>query len=192
MNTEFLNELAKAQNVKSDIELLRKAVSIESITGNEWRFTKFLQGQIEELGFATSTRKFDVNRENVWESDDVISSFPHLLFFGGGLYIDPIFPDYQIQAIVSSEPSASKSDLYNVEIPDYSAIDYYTMIDEKLTGKPSVGDSLVFGFRGQAFVTRAYIAGVKGVDSGIHEVTSIENCFNREANQSVKNDDPNP
>lgn len=97
--------------------------------------------------------------------------------FGGGLYIDPIFPDYQVQAIVSPEPSANKSDLYKVEIPDYSAIDYYAMIDEKSSGKPSVGDSVVFGFRGQAFVTRSYIAGVKGVDSEDPEVTSIENCF---------------
>lgn len=82
MSTEYLNELARAQDVKSDIELLRKAVSIESITGNEWRFTKFLQGQMEELGFATSTGKFDTNRENVWGSNDVNSSFPHLLFIG--------------------------------------------------------------------------------------------------------------
>ena len=37
--------------------------------------------------------------------------------FGGGLYIDPVFPDYQVRAIVAREPTATVEALRNVEIP---------------------------------------------------------------------------
>lgn len=97
--------------------------------------------------------------------------------FGGGLYIDPVFPKYQVRALVSSSPTISRSALRNVEIPDYSAIDYYAMIDSDSDQNPAPGDTVVFGFRGQAFVTRALVAGIKGVDSGMPELTSIENGF---------------
>ncbi|MGU9958023.1 MAG: alanine racemase [Arenicellales bacterium WSBS_2016_MAG_OTU3] len=99
--------------------------------------------------------------------------------FGGGLYIDPVFPKYQVQALVAAEPTSDKSALLDVEIPDYSAIDYYGMIDATGPQKPKTGDTVVFGFRGQAFVTRANIVGVSGVASGNPQVTSIEDIFAR-------------
>ena len=37
------------------------------------------------------------------------------LCFGGGLYIDPVFPDYDIKAIVSRTPETGKSALMSVE-----------------------------------------------------------------------------
>ena len=49
--------------------------------------------------------------------------------FGGGLYIDPVFPDYAVKAIVSREPTAASAALRTVEIPPPAAIDYYGMID---------------------------------------------------------------
>jgi predicted amino acid racemase len=82
--------------------------------------------------------------------------------FGGGLYIDPVFPDYQLKCIVSREPSVAASALRNVEIPAPAAIDYYGMIDTG-TGPVEIGDSVVFGFRPQAFVTRANVVGLSGV-----------------------------
>lgn len=97
--------------------------------------------------------------------------------FGGGLYIDPVFPKYDVKALVSSEPTSSKSALASVEIPDYSAIDYYGMIDATGPVKPNSGDTVIFGFRGQAFVTRANVVGVSGVASGKPAVTTIENIF---------------
>lgn len=97
--------------------------------------------------------------------------------FGGGLYIDPVFPKYQVQALVSAEPTASRSALRDVEIPDYSAIDYYAMIDATGPKQPGPGDTVVFGFRGQAFVTRALVAGISGISSGNPVVTTIENSF---------------
>lgn len=97
--------------------------------------------------------------------------------YGGGLYIDPIFPKYDVKAVVSGEPTASRSALASVEIPDYSAIDYYGMIDATGPVKPRAGDSVVFGFRGQGFVTRANVAGISGISTGNPRVTTIENSF---------------
>jgi predicted amino acid racemase len=97
--------------------------------------------------------------------------------FGGGLYIDPVFPKYDVKAIVSPEPTSSRDAQASVEIPDYSAIDYYGMIDATGPVKPNTGDTVIFGFRGQAFVTRANIVGVSGISSGTPQVTTIENIF---------------
>ncbi len=97
--------------------------------------------------------------------------------FGGGLYIDPVFPKYQVQALVSSEPTTDRRALRDVEVPDYSAIDYYAMIDAAAPRPPRQGDTVVFGFRGQAFVTRALVVGLRGVSTGTPRVTTIENGF---------------
>ncbi|WP_299989569.1 alanine racemase [uncultured Ruegeria sp.] len=97
--------------------------------------------------------------------------------FGGGLYVDPVFPKYDVRALIASEPTSSRKALASVEIPDYSAIDYYGMIDATGPVQPKTGDTVVFGFRGQAFVTRANIVGVSGVASGTPAVTTIENIF---------------
>ncbi|MEM9106858.1 MAG: alanine racemase, partial [Pseudomonadota bacterium] len=63
--------------------------------------------------------------------------------FGGGLYIDPVFPDYDVQAVVAREPTTDVSAMASVEIPPPSAIDYYGMIDTSGTVKPEAGDSVV-------------------------------------------------
>ncbi|TPI14535.1 YhfX family PLP-dependent enzyme [Mesorhizobium sp. B4-1-3] len=97
--------------------------------------------------------------------------------FGGGFYIDPIFPNYDVKAIVSAEPTTAASALKSVEVPPPSAIDYYAMIDASGTKAPRPGDSAVFGFRGQAFVTRAYVVGVSGISKGKPVVETIENGF---------------
>ena len=99
--------------------------------------------------------------------------------FGGGLYIDPVFPDYQVKAIVAREPTASVAALRNVELPVPAAIDYYGMIDASCGSKPKVGDSVVFGFRAQAFVTRAYVAGVAGLSRGDPVVEELSDGFGR-------------
>ncbi|HEY1943882.1 MAG TPA: alanine racemase [Roseiarcus sp.] len=101
--------------------------------------------------------------------------------FGGGLYIDPVFPDYPLKAIVSREPTAAADRLAPVEIPAPNAIDYYGMIDATGLVKPSVGDSVVFGFRPQAFVTRAYVAGVSGLSRGAPKVETISDALGRTA-----------
>jgi predicted amino acid racemase len=97
--------------------------------------------------------------------------------FGGGFYIDPIFPDYPVKALVSPEPTVAADALREVEVPPPSAIDYYAMIDATGPRAPEPGDTAVFGFRGQAFVTRAYVVGVSGISTGTPRVETIENGF---------------
>jgi len=115
-----------------------------------------------------------------------VSEVSHLIgseafCFGGGLYIDPVFPDYQVKAIVSRAPTVSASALASVEIPVPAAIDYYGMIDATGAVKPRIGDSVVFGFRPQAFVTRAYVVGVSGLSAGAPHVETIHDALGRPA-----------
>ena len=60
-------------------------------------------------------------------------------------------------------------------------IDYYAMIDATGPKAPKPGDSAIFGFRGQAFVTRAYVVGVSGISTGNPVVETIENSFGETA-----------
>ena len=101
--------------------------------------------------------------------------------FGGGLYIDPVFPDYQVKAIVARESTSESSALAPVAIPAPASIDYYGMMDATGPVRPRVGDSVVFGFRPQAFVTRAYVVGVAGLASGKIRVETIHDAFGRPA-----------
>jgi predicted amino acid racemase len=101
--------------------------------------------------------------------------------FGGGLYIDPVFPDYEVRAIVSREPTSSAVALRKVEIPPPAAIDYYGMIEANGAKRPEVGDSVVFGFRPQAFVTRAYVVGIAGLSTGRPAVEAVYDAFGRRA-----------
>jgi predicted amino acid racemase len=90
--------------------------------------------------------------------------------FGGGMYVDPVFPTYQITAEVGPAPDATIA--CNATLPPPSSIDYYGQLSsESYTAR--TGDSVVFGFRIQAFVTRAYTAGVAGISSGKPTVESI-------------------
>lgn len=100
---------------------------------------------------------------------------------GGGFYIDPIFPDYDVKALVGAEPTVAASALRSVEVPPPSAIDYYAMIDAAGPSAPRPGDTAVFGFRGQAFVTRAFVVGVSGISKGQPKVETIENGFGETA-----------
>ena len=101
--------------------------------------------------------------------------------FGGGLYIDPVFPDYEVKALVGHEPAWAAANLASVELPAPSAIDYYGMIDCSQRAAQS-GDSVIFAFRGQAFVTRSFVAGVSGIAAGAPQVDCIENIFGQTEN----------
>jgi predicted amino acid racemase len=91
--------------------------------------------------------------------------------FGGGMYVDPVFPPYQVRAVVGR--AAGSTRLLDATLPPPSSIDYYGQLD--LGGRPGVsaGDSVVFGFRIQAFVTRAYTAGIAGLAEGTPRVAGI-------------------
>ena len=55
------------------------------------------------------------------------------------------------------------------------------MIDAGGANAPRPGDTAVFGFRGQAFVTRAYVVGVAGISKSAPVVETIENGFGEAA-----------
>jgi predicted amino acid racemase len=90
--------------------------------------------------------------------------------FGGGMYVDPVFGDYPITAEVGPAPDATVT--CHATLPPPSAIDYYGQLScDGYTAR--TGDSVVFGFRIQAFVTRAYTAGITGISSGQPVVQGI-------------------
>lgn len=96
--------------------------------------------------------------------------------FGGGMYIDPVFPDYPVRALIGAEPTVADDALATVEIPPPSAIDYYSIIQEEGERIRS-GDTVIFGFRIQAFVTRAFVVCLRGVATGQPVIECVENGF---------------
>lgn len=97
--------------------------------------------------------------------------------FGGGLYIDPVFPPYQVRAVVSHEPGADT--VHDVELPPPAAIDYYGTIAARGGRLPEVGDTVVFGFRQQSFFHRPFTVGISGLASGAPTCGAIHDAFGR-------------
>jgi predicted amino acid racemase len=91
--------------------------------------------------------------------------------FGGGMYVDPVFPPYQVRAVVGRDAGATR--LLDATLPPAEAIDYYGQLAVGDGRSATTGESVVFGFRAQAFVTRAYTAGVNGVGTGNPTVAGI-------------------
>lgn len=97
------------------------------------------------------------------------------LCFGGGLYIDPVLGEYQASALVARDPSDLDLPPVPADIPSPAAIDYYAHLHPPEGRVVEEGASVLFGFRMQAFVTRARIVGISGVQSGS---LSVEGCWN--------------
>jgi predicted amino acid racemase len=101
--------------------------------------------------------------------------------FGGGLYIDPVFGDYQVRALVADRPGLADARPLDASIPPPEAIDYYGQLDWNQGTAPRTGATVVFGFRPQAFVTRAWMVGITGVSAGRPEVAGIWTTDGRNA-----------
>jgi predicted amino acid racemase len=101
--------------------------------------------------------------------------------FGGGLYIDPVFGDYQVRALLADRPGLEDARTVDASIPPPAAIDYYAQLDVDGGPAPRTGATVVFGFRPQAFVTRAYVVGIAGVSTGRPDVAGIWTTDGREA-----------
>jgi predicted amino acid racemase len=82
--------------------------------------------------------------------------------FGGGLYVDPVFDPYPINALVGHDVDEALGSRVLAELPPPSSIDYYGQLEEPA----AIGASVVFGFRAQAFVTRANVVALRGVGDG--------------------------
>jgi len=102
--------------------------------------------------------------------------------FGGGLYVDPVFPEYDVRALIGNTPKTAFRQQLSVTFPPATAIDYYGIISEEGSHNVLVGDSVVFGFRPQAFVTRAYVSAVSGIHNGQPKVEGVFNTYGRITN----------
>jgi len=94
------------------------------------------------------------------EVTDIRASQAYVL--GGGLYIDPVIPPYQVRAFVGKDGDQALVNIANADLGSPAGIDYYGLLDGG-SARVEIGDSVVFGFRVQAFVTRAQIAVVRAV-----------------------------
>lgn len=101
--------------------------------------------------------------------------------FGGGMYIDPLFKPYEVKAFVGRTPEAALKSPVTCEIPSPAAIDYYGILQPEAGRIVHAGDSVVFGFRAQAFVTRAYVVPVSGIAAGNPQVEGIFTTDGRKA-----------
>ena len=97
--------------------------------------------------------------------------------FGGGLYIDPVFGDYEVRALVAHDPSEVSTDPVRVDMPHPAAIDYYAKLRPEDRRTVSEGATVVFGFRVQSFVTRAFVVGLEGLSKDRPRVAGVWNCF---------------
>ena len=58
-------------------------------------------------------------------------------------------------------------------VPDPAMIDYYGQLHPEPHHRAAVGDTVIFGFRAQAFFARAHIVPIAGVGSGRPEAKGV-------------------
>jgi predicted amino acid racemase len=104
---------------------------------------------------------------------------------GGGLYVDPVIPPYQLRALVGSDGEKALAARADAELMPLGGIDYYALLDRR-SAKVEIGDSVVFGFRAQAFVTRAYVAVIRGVARGRPRVAGIYDATGRKVSEVTR------
>jgi predicted amino acid racemase len=130
--------------------------------------------QVEPGHGLTGTTPLHAVRDDLPERPAVLylSEVSHLhagraYCFGGGLYIDPVFGPYDVRAVVGSGPEAVSMEAVSATLPPPEAIDYYGLLDVPEGRSVEPGDSVVFGFRIQAFVTRALVVPIAGGADGV-------------------------
>ena len=101
--------------------------------------------------------------------------------FGGGLYIDPVFAPYPLKALVGPDPEAALAQEVDAATPDPAMIDYYGQLLPEPDQHVAVGDTVIFGFRAQAFFTRAVVVPIAGVSQGQPEVKGVWTADGRPA-----------
>ena len=93
--------------------------------------------------------------------------------FGGGLYIDPVFAPYPLKALAGPDPEAALAQEVDAATPDPAMIDYYGQLLPEPHHRVGIGDTVIFGFRAQAFFARAHIVPIAGVGSGRPEAKGV-------------------
>lgn len=85
--------------------------------------------------------------------------------FGAGLYIDKVLGDYGLRAIVGRDEGALER-VATAEMAPDGAIQYYAKLHLSPGHDVRVGDTVVFCFRPQVFVTRGRTRSVEGLGAG--------------------------
>lgn len=97
--------------------------------------------------------------------------------FGGGLYVDPVLGRSSTSAIVVTrdalDTGVASAPVLPVDMPAPEAIDYYAPIPLGGRNDVAVGDTVMFGFRPQVFVTRGLTAAISGISSGSPRVEGV-------------------
>ncbi len=96
------------------------------------------------------------------------------LCFGGGFYVDPVFEPYPTKVVVAAGPEDVGRAPVPIDMPDPAGIDYYARLHPEGRALQE-GDTVIAGFRIQAFVTRSLVVGVAGVAASQPVVTGIWN-----------------
>lgn len=95
--------------------------------------------------------------------------------FGGGLYVDPVLGEASTSAMIVTDPDSGIRDTrpLPVDMPAPGAIDYYASIPLDNPRGVCVGNTVIFGFRAQVFVTRAHTVGISGLSVGMPRLHSL-------------------
>ena len=108
------------------------------------------------------------------------------LCFGGGFYIDPVFEPYSPRALLAADPVDLAEQPVEMDFPDPAGIDYYARLYPP-PGRPvAEGDTVICGFRAQAFVTRAAVVGISGVAAGTPAVAGCWDTLGRPLQQGIR------
>jgi predicted amino acid racemase len=109
----------------------------------------------------------------------------HWYCFGGGLYIDPVFPPYPVKALAAGDPAAITNRRFLVKMPPVGSIDYYGRLEVDGAAALATGDTVIFGFRPQIFVTRALVAPVSGIAAGKPRLEGLWTAAGRPAERAA-------
>jgi len=90
--------------------------------------------------------------------------------FGGGFYSR----SHLKSGLVAADDYQKKRKIYPASQPDPEMIDYYASL-ENTDRKLNVGDTVLYAFRTQIFVTRARVAVISGIHSGKLKLHGIYN-----------------
>lgn len=97
---------------------------------------------------------------------------------GGGFFIDPVIPDYRVQALVGRDGDGALHCRADAIISPPGGIDYYSLLDRR-SAEMRIGDSVVCGFRIQAFATRAQVVVLRGLSRGEAKVAGVYDVTGR-------------
>jgi predicted amino acid racemase len=100
--------------------------------------------------------------------------------FAAGYYVDKVLGDYEVRALVGRDDSLLERSVHVDTAPD-GAIHYYCILRSARSAGIQVGDTVVFCFRPQTFVTRGRTQAIGGVESGTLDVRPP---YNEEACQT--------